>query len=86
MTENKPEPELDADLFDQLRAVEKAHQAGGSAAAADGQRAMQTEGAQVWRSNPHKLPADREQRQAWLRGYGNVLAWWGGDKGDSDRN
>jgi hypothetical protein len=76
-----PAPELP--VLDQLRAVENAYAKGGSAAAADAQACkLAANGTIKWRSREHTVPADADERAAWMRGYGKVFAYWGGDKGD----
>lgn len=60
--------------------IERAEMLGGAAAAADAQACKtQAKGLMTWRSREHKVPADPSQRQAWMRGYGKVFAYWGGE-------
>lgn len=38
----------------------------------------------TWRSRAHQVPADPTERMAWMRGYGQVFAYWGGAKGGNE--
>ena len=73
------------DILGRLHQIEQAHMKGGAAAAADAQACkLAASGTDSWRSREHQVPADADERAAWMRGYGQVFAWWGGDKRSSD--
>lgn len=62
------------------QATESAHHKGAAAAAADAQACkMAAHGTTSWRSREHQVPTDPDERAAWMRGYGQVFAHWGGD-------
>jgi DNA-binding MarR family transcriptional regulator len=74
---------LDAEPEPQADRIERAYQSGGSAAAADAQACKSgASGTGSWRSRPHLVPADADERAAWMQGYGRVFAWWGGATSD----
>lgn len=64
-----------------LARIEAAYQAGHIAALDDAQRCKST-AAPRWQSSEQKIPVHLDERAAWMRGYGQQFAYWGGDRHD----
>lgn len=66
--------------------METAYRAGHIAAQADAQRCKSSahDGAASWRSSEHTRPTDPDECAAWMRGYGQQFAYWGGYSPDGD--
>lgn len=73
--EAEPEPVPDS--------IYRAELAGHQAAMADAQACKTAaNGTTLWRSREHRVPADADERAAWMRGYGKQFAYWGGERFD----